>query len=232
MADELSMALTELLRKAQVEQDVEFLREGVRVLTQALLELEVTQHVGAERHERTPERRGQRNGYRERQWDRRVGRLALQVPRVRDGSYYPSRLEPRRRAERALVAVVPEAYVQGISTRRVDELVQALGLAGMSKSQVSVLCAELDGEVERFRSRPLTAAYPYVWLDATFVKVRREGRVVSAALVLATGVNARRGLREVLGLDLGPSEDGAFWLSFLRRLVARGLSGVYLYTNE
>src|SRR5262249_7371617 len=161
------------------------------------MELEVTQHVGAKRHERTAQRLGQRTGYRERQWDTRVGTLGLQVPRVRDGSYFPALLEPRRRAERALVAVVQEAEVQGGSTRRVDELVQALGLHGLSKSQVSVLCAELDAEVERFRSRPLSDAYPCVWLDATFVKVRHAGRVVSAAVVLATGVNATTGLREV-----------------------------------
>ena len=147
MADEMTMALLELLRKAGVERDLDFLREGVRVLAEAVMEAEVTQHLGAAPHERTPERTGQRNGYRERQWDTRVGSIQLQVPRVRDGSYFPSLLEPRRRAERALVAVVQEAYVQGVSTRRVDDLVQALGLTGMSKSQVSRLCAELDDEV-------------------------------------------------------------------------------------
>jgi transposase-like protein len=232
MADDLRMALQDVLRKAQLEGNVDFLREGAQVLAQALMELEVPQHVGAERQARSPERTGQRNGYRERQWDTRVGTLDLGVPRVRDGSYFPALLEPRRRAERALVAVVQEAYVQGVSTRRVDELVQALGLQGVSKSQVSVLCQELDGEVERFRTRPLTALYPYVWLDATFVKVRQDGRVVSAAVVLATGVNATTGLREVLGLDVGPSEDGAFWLGFLRSLVARGLSGVLLVISD
>jgi putative transposase len=231
MADELRMALLELLRKAELEQDADFLREGVRVLSQALLELEVTQHVGAERHERTAERTGQRNGYRERTWDTRVGSLELQVPRVRDGSFYPSLLEPRKRAERALVAVVQEAYVQGVSTRRVDDLVQALGLQGISKSQVSRLCSELDTEVERFRARKLEGPYPYVWLDATFVKVRDQGRVVSMAVVLGIGVRAS-GEREVLGLDVGPSEDGAFWLQFLRALVARGLSGVQLVISD
>jgi putative transposase len=232
MADDLRMALQDVLRKAQLEGDVDFLREGAQVLAQALMELEVTQHVGAERHVRTPQRTGQRNGYRERQWDTRVGTLDLRVPRVRDGSYFPALLEPRRRAERALVAVVQEAYVQGVSTRRVDALVHALGLQGVSKSQVSVLCAELDGEVERFRQRPLTDPYPYVWLDATFVKVRQDGRVVSAAVVLATGVNATTGLREVLGLDVGASEAGAFWLGFLRSLVARGLAGVQLVISD
>jgi putative transposase len=188
--------------------------------------------VGAKRHERTAERTGQRNGYRERQWDTRVGTIGIQVPRVRDGSYFPALLEPRRRAERALVAVVQEAYVQGVSTRRVDDLVQALGLQGISKSQVSVLCAELDAQVEAFRSRPLTERYPYVWLDATFIKARQAGRVVSLAVVIAIGVNAQTGLREVLGVDSGPSEDGAFWLGFLRSLLARGLAGVQLVVSD
>jgi putative transposase len=231
MADDLRMALRELLRKAELDGDADFLREGVRVLSQALLELEVTQHIGAERHERTAERTGQRNGYRERSWDTRVGTIELQVPRVRDGSFYPALLEPRKRAERALVAVVQEAYVQGVSTRRVDELVQALGIGGISKSQVSRLCQALDAEVERFRTRRLEGPYPYVWLDATFVKVRDGGRVVSMAVVIAIGVRAT-GEREVLGLDAGPSEDGAFWLQFLRGLVARGLGGVKLVISD
>ena len=231
MADELRMALAELLRKAELERDADFLREGVRVLSQALMELEVAQHVGAERHERTPERTGQRNGYRDRTWDTRVGSLELRVPRVRDGSFFPSLLEPRKRAERALVAVVQEAYVQGVSTRRVDDLVQALGLQGISKSQVSRLCAELDAEVERFRTRRLEGPYPYVWLDATFLKVRDQGRVVSMAVVIAIGASAA-GQREVLGLDVGPSEDGAFWLQFLRSLVARGLAGTQLVISD
>jgi transposase-like protein len=231
MADDLRMALQGLLRKAELAGDAEFLREGVRVLAQALMELEVSQQLGAERHERTAERTGYRNGYRERQWDTRVGTLELQVPRVRDGSFFPALLEPRKRAERALVAVVQEAYVQGVSTRRVDELVQALGLQGLSKRQVSRLCQALDAEVERFRTRRLEGPYPYVWLDATFVKVREHGRVVSMAVVIAMAVRAT-GEREVLGLDVGPSEDGAFWLQFLRGLVARGLTGVQLVVSD
>jgi transposase-like protein len=231
MADELRMALLELLRKADLERDADFLREGVRALARELMELEVTQHVGAERYERAAERTGQRNGYRERAWDTRVGTLELRVPRVHDGSFFPSLLEPRKRAERALVAVVQEAYVQGVSTRRVDEQVRALGLEGVSKSQVSRLCRELDAEVERFRTRRLDGPYPYVWLDATFVKVRQGGRVVSMAVVIAIGVRSS-GEREVLGLDVGPSEDGAFWLQFLRGLVARGLGGVQLVTSD
>jgi transposase-like protein len=207
------------------------LREGVRVLAEAIMDLEVEQHLGAGRHERTPERDGHRNGYRERAWDTRVGTIALRVPRVRDGSYFPALLEPRTRGERALVAVVQEAYVGGVSTRRVDDLVKALGMEGISKSQVSRLCAELDADVERFRSRPLGEPYPYLWLDATFVKVREAGRVVSQAVVVAMGVTAD-GTREILGVDIGPSEDGAFWLGFLRSLVARGLHGVCLVSSD
>jgi transposase-like protein len=233
MADAMSMALDELLRKVQLSEDVDFLREGVRALAQALMEVEVSQHVEADRYERTVERTGERNGHRQRRWDTRVGSIHLQVPRVRDGSYFPSLLEPRRRAERALVAVVQEAYVAGVSTRRVDELVQTLGLAGISKSQVSVLCQELDTEVERFRSRPLSgASYPYLWLDATFLKGRQQGRVVAQAVVIAIGLTATTGQREVLGLDVGPSEDGAFWLAFLRGLVARGLAQVQLVVSD
>ncbi len=231
MADELRMALLELLRKAELDESADFLRDGVRALAHELIELEVTQHVGAERYERTAERVGQRNGYRERTWDTRVGTLELRVPRVRDGSFYPALLEPRKRAERARAAVVQEAYVQGVSTRRVDDLVRALGMEGVSKSQVSRLCRELDAEVERFRTRRLEGPYPYAWLDATFVKVREGGRVISMAVVIAIGVRAT-GEREVLGLDVGPSADGAFWLQFLRGLVARGLSGVQLVTSD
>jgi putative transposase len=227
----VSMALAELVRKAEQDGDVDFLREGVRVLSQALMEVEVGQQLGAERYERSAERAGYRNGYREREWDTRVGTIGLRVPRVREGGYVPSWLEPRKRAEQALVATVREAYVQGGSTRKVDDLVKALGLDGISKSQVSRLCAALDEEVERFRTRRLEGAYPYLWLDATFVKVRDGGRVVSQAVVIAIGVNAD-GQREVLGLDVGPSEDGAFWLRFLRGLVARGLRGVQLVSSD
>ncbi|MBV9543512.1 MAG: IS256 family transposase, partial [Chloroflexi bacterium] len=230
MADELRMALAEVLRKAGVEQ-ADFLREGVRVLAEELMEMELAEHVGAERHERSPERTGYRNGYRERPWDTRVGSIELKVPRVRDGSFFPSLLEPRRRAERALVAVVQEAYLQGVSTRRVDDLVQALGMQGISKSQVSRMCAELDKEVERFRTRKLEGPYPYVWLDGTFVKVRENGRVVSQAIVIAIAVTTS-GEREVLGMDVGPSESGAFWLAFLRDLTARGLNGVKLVISD
>jgi putative transposase len=232
VADELRIGLSELLRKAIIDRDADFLKEGVRVLSEALMEMEVQEHVGAGRHERSPSRTGQRNGYRERSWDTRVGTVELKVPRVRDSSYFPSLLEPRRKAEKALAAVVQEAYVHGVSTRKVDELVKALGMRGISKSRVSELCGELDEEVERFRSRPLEGPYPYVWVDATYLKARQHGRVASTAVVIAVGVNGQSGEREVLGLDVGPSEDGAFWSSFLRTLVARGLSGVRLATSD
>jgi putative transposase len=232
MADELRIGLAQLLRKAQVQGDADFLKEGVRALSQAIMEMEVEEHIGAARHERSPGRVGQRNGYRQRLWDTRVGAVELKVPRVRDSSYFPSLLEPRRRAERALSAVVQEAYVHGVSTRKVDELVKALGMGGISKSRVSELCEELDEEVERFRDRPLEGTYPYVWVDATYVKARQDGRVASVAVVIAVGVKGETGEREVLGLDVGPSEDGAFWTAFLRSLVARGLSGVRLVTSD
>src|ERR671928_923759 len=231
VAEDLRMALQELLRKAELSGDVDFLREGVRVLAQEVMEIEVAQHLGAERYERAVERTGERNGYRDRSWDTRVGSIELRVPRVRDGGYYPALLEPRRRGERALVAVVQEAYVNGLSTRRVDDLVKALGMTGISKSQVSRLCQALDVEVERFRTRRLEGSYAYCQFDATFVKVRQEHRVVSMAVVIAVGVN-QDGQREVLGLDVGPSEDGAFWHAFLRSLVARGLAGVKLVTSD
>lgn len=227
----IKMAFLKLLRKAGMEGDIDFLREGVRVLAQALIDLEAAEKVGAERHERTPERRNYRNGYRLRRWDTRVGTIRLRIPKLRRGSYFPSLLEPRRRAERALVAVIQEAYIQGVSTRKVDDLVQGLGLAGVSKSKVSRLCQEIDAMVERFRNRPLESRYPYLWLDAVYLKVREDGRVISMALVVAIGVR-EDGQREVLGFDLGPSEDAAFWLAFLRSLVERGLGGVQLVISD
>lgn len=225
------MALRELFRQAQLDQEVDFLREGVRALSQALLELEVSQHLGAERPACPPERTGQRNGYRERQWDRRVGTIPLPVPRVRDGSYFPALLEPRQRAERALVAVIQEAAVHGVSKRRGDEVVPALGLQGISKSQVSRLSEKLDAQVERCPLRRLVPPYPDVWLEATSVKVRQEGRVSAMAVVVAIGVTAS-GEREVLGLEVEPSQEGAFWVPFLRGFLPRGLSGVQLVISD
>ncbi len=226
------MDVLELLRKEASDADLDFLREGLRVLMQAVMEAEVLSKTGAERGERSPDRLTHRNGYRARPWDTRVGTLELQIPKVREGSYFPSLLEPRRRSERALLAVIQQAYVEGVSTRRVEDLIQALGCDGISKSQVSRICQELDGVVQSFLGRPLDCGpYRYLWLDALTQKVREDGRIVNVSVVVATAVN-REGKREVLGIDVGTSEDGAFWLSFLRSLVARGLSGVQLVTSD
>jgi putative transposase len=225
------MELLELVSKAEAG-DVDFLREGVRVLAQALMEAEVSAQIGAEHGERTLDRVTHRNGYRLRDWDTRAGTIELAIPRVRQGSYLPSILEPRRRAERALTAVVAQCYVEGVSTRRVDDVARAMGLDGISKSQVSRMCAELDEVVAAWRNRPLDARpYAFVWLDALVVKVREGGRVANTAALVATGVNGD-GHREVLGLDVGAAEDGAAWTAFLRSLVARGLAGVKLVVSD
>jgi putative transposase len=225
------MELLELVSKAEGG-DVDFLREGVRVLAQALMEAEVSAQIGAEHGQRVPDRVTHRNGYRPRDWDTRVGTIELAVPRVRSGSFLPSILEPRRRAERALTAVVAQCYVEGVSTRRVDDIARAMGIDGISKSQVSRLCAELDEVVAAWRNRPLDAGpYAFVWLDALVVKVREGGRVANTAALVATGVNAD-GYREILGLDIGAAEDGAAWTAFLRSLVARGLGGVKLVVSD
>jgi len=221
------MDLTAFVGKLLEEQDGDVLREGVRVLAQALMETEVTARVGADRHERSEDRTAYRNGSRVRSWDTRVGTVDLAIPKVRPGAYFPSLLQPRRRAEQALLTVVQAAYVHGVSTRKVDDLVKALGLDGISKSEVSRICADLDPGVEAFRTRPLTTEYPYGWLDATYHKVRIDGRVVSQATVVAMGVT-RDGERQMLGGDVGASEDRRFWTAFLRSLVQRGLAGVRL----
>lgn len=231
MTADFRMALLELLRQYQGQPEGDTLREGLRWLAQQLMEAEVGELIGAARYERAPCRATYRNGYRPRRWDTRVGTVELQIPKLRRGSYFPSLLEPRRRAERALLAVVQEAYVHGVSTRKVEELVQALGMVGLSKSEVSRICAELDERMEGFRSRPLEGEYPYVWLDAKGVKVRQEGRVVNMAAVIAVGVR-ETGEREVLGFDVGAAETYEFWLEFLRSLVARGLKGVRLVTSD
>ena len=226
------MDLLELVRNQAEDADLDFLREAMGVLVQAIMEAEVAVRSGAEHGERSPGRLTQRNGYRPRPWDTRVGTLELQIPPVREGSYFPTLLEPRRRSERALLAVVQQAYVEGVSTRKVDALVKSLGCEGISKSQVSRICQELDQVVESFLGRPLDGGpYPCLWLDALTQKVREEGRIVNASVVVATAVNTG-GKREILGMDVGTSEDGAFWLAFLRSLVARGLSGVQLVTSD
>lgn len=233
MAD-ASMNLLETLRKVGADGDVDLLREGVRVLASAIMEAEVSELTGAAKGQRDPARRlTHRNGYRQRRWDTRVGSVPLAIPRVRDGSYFPSLLEPRRRAERALLAVVQEAYLGGISTRRVDDLVRALGIDGISKSEVSRMCASLDAEVETFRSRSLAELlFPYLWLDATYLKVREGGRVVSMAMLVAIGV-AASGERRVLGLELATGNDeGSAWPRFVRSLVERGLAGVRLVISD
>jgi len=231
MATVDSMALLELLQKCGMDGDVDFLREATRTLVQALMDAEVSAQIGAERHERSPDRQTQRNGYRQRDWDTRVGTLSLNIPKVRKGTYFPSLLAHRKRSEQALLSVVQEAYVHGVSTRKVDDLVKAMGIDGISKSEVSRMCQDLDVGVKSFRERRFETHYPYVWLDATFPKVREGGRVMSMALVIAIGVK-ETGEREVLGFDLGLSEEGAFWTSFLRSLVQRGLRGVKLCISD
>ena len=227
----LRMTLLELLNKEEQGADPSFLRDGVRLLAQELMDAEVTQLAGAGLHERSENRLTYRNGYRERDWDTRVGTVDLHIPKLRQGTYFPSLLEPRRRHERALLAVVQEAYIHGVSTRAVDSLAEALGLKGISKDQVSRICKELDGQVTAFRTRRLDAEYPYLMLDAPFEKVRENGRVISMAVLIATGVKAT-GEREVVGVDVGPAEDLEFWRAFLRQLVSRGLSGVRLVTSD
>lgn len=224
-----SMALEALLEKTGASPD--FLRETLAFMLQRLMEYEASGLCGAERHERSEERVNQRNGYRERALGTRLGTVELKVPKLRRGSYFPGFLEPRRATEKALVAVVQEAYIQGVSTRSVDELVQAMGISGMSKSQVSRLCQEIDERVGAFLERPLEGASPYLWLDATYIRSREHGRVESQAVVVATAVN-QQGHREVLGLSVGPAESEAFWTEFLRGLVRRGLKGVRLVTSD
>jgi putative transposase len=225
------MDLTSFVGKLLEQDDVDALREGVRILAQAVMETEVSGQIGALPYERSSERTAYRNGYRTRAWDTRVGTIELKIPKVTAGSYFPALLEPRRRAEKALHAVVVEAYVKGVSTRKVDDLVKALGIDGISKSEVSRLCKVLDQEVEAFRSRPIDEECPYVILDATFHKTRELDRVVSVACVVAVGVTIE-GERRVLGVDCGPSEDEAFWTRFLRSLVKRGLKGVRLVVSD
>ena len=227
-----SMDLLELLRKRGMDGDVDFLREALQVLVEGIMDAEVSAQIGAQHGERSPERVTHRNGYRSRDWDTRVGTMELRIPKLREGSYFPSLLEPRRRSEKALLAVIQQAYVEGVSTRRVDDLVKSLGCDGISKSQVSRICRDLDQVVENFLGRPLDGGpYPYVWLDALTQKVREGGRIVNVSVVVATGVTGA-GQREILGMDVGASEDGAFWLSFLRSLNARGLSGVELVISD
>ena len=218
------MALLDLITNTQ---DRDFVRDLLGFAAERLMEIEVEGRTGAAKGERSPERLAQRNGYRSRRWDTRLGEIELKIPKLRKGSYFPAFLEPRRTAERALAAVIQEAYVQGISTRAVDDLVQAMGLSGLSKSEVSRLCGELDEKVEAFLERPIEGEWPYLWIDATYLKTREAGRVVSTAVIIATAVNTD-GRREVLGMATGASEAEPFWTAFLRSLTHRGLRSVKL----
>jgi putative transposase len=225
------MTIEEVVRKVLLDEHADVIREAVRAVAAELMELEVSELIGADHGERRPEDRAtHRNGYRTRRWDTRAGEIELQIPKIRQGSYFPSILEPRRRSEQALLAVVQQAYVCGVSTRRVDQLVESLGLR-ISKSEVSRVCGALDEHVQAFRTRPLEGRYPYVFLDAKVEKVRDGGRVVNKALVIAHGVH-ETGRREILGLDVGEAETEAFWTEFLRDLVKRGLVGVQLAISD
>jgi putative transposase len=223
-----TIALTELAEKGA---DVDVLRQMVQFMAQKLMEIDVEGRCGAGYDEKSADRINSRNGYRDRTWETRAGTVELKVPKLRTGSYFPEFLEPRRTAEKALAAVIQEAYVHGVSTRSVDDLVKALGMSGVSKSQVSRLCGELDERVGAFLNRPIEGDWPYLWIDATYVKTREAGRIVSVAVIVAVAVNTN-GQREVLGLQAGPSEAETFWTNFLRSLTRRGLRGVKLVISD
>ncbi|WP_237478176.1 IS256 family transposase [Lichenibacterium dinghuense] len=227
MTDDTLPLLDALLKRGGGD----FMKELAEEVLGRLMAFDVEGQIGAGRYERNEERTTQRNGYRHRAFDTRLGTLDLKIPKLRKGSYFPGFLEPRRTTEQALVAVIQEAWIQGVSTRKVDDLVQAMGLSGISKSQVSELCKGIDARVNSFLERPIEGEWTYLWLDATYLKVRENGRIVSVAAIIATGVNTD-GRREILGLGLGPSEAATFWLGFLRGLEKRGLKGVKLVISD
>ncbi len=222
------MTLQALLENSS---DADLLREMIGFTAARLMALEVEELAGAGHGERSPDRITHRNGYRDRVWETRAGTVELKIPKLRKGSYFPGFLEPRRIAEKALTAVIQEAYIKDVSTRSVDDLVQAMGMSGISKSQVSRLCGEIDGKIRDFLDRPLEGDWPYLWLDATYVKMREAGRIVSVAVTIAVAVNDQ-GRREVLGMAVGASEAETFWTDFLRSLARRGLRGVKLVISD
>ena len=227
MTDDTMPFLDALLKRGGGD----FMKQLAEEVLGRLMAYDIEGRIGAARYERNDERTTQRNGYRERAFDTRLGTLDLKIPKLRKGSYFPGFLEPRRTTEQALVAVIQEAWIQGVSTRKVDDLVQAMGVEGISKSQVSDLCKGIDARVSSFLDRPIEGEWTYLWLDATYLKVREDGRIVSIAAIIATGVNTD-GRREILGLGLGPSEAAVFWLGFLRGLEKRGLKGVRLVISD
>jgi putative transposase len=230
MTPKESMARLDEIFKVFKQKDADFQRQALEKMYNILMEEESQKKIGAGRYERSEERTNWRNGYRERPLDTTVGTLNLQIPKLRQGSYYPEILEPRRMVDQALVNVIQEAYIHGVSTRKVDSVVESLGLS-VDKSAVARMCKELDAVITQFKDRPLEKKYPYLWLDATFPKVREDHRVQNMALVVAIGVT-HEGDREVLGFDVGISEDRSFWELFLRRLVERGLKGVKLVISD
>ena len=228
MTTKANIALAELAEKGA---EPDLLREMIQYVAQRMMEMDAEGVCAAAYAERSPERLNSRNGYRDRMWETRAGSVDLKIPKLRKGSYFPGFLEPRRTAEKALAAVIQEAYIQGVSTRSVDELVKTMGMTGISKSQVSRLCTEIDERVNAFLERPIEGDWPYLWIDATYLKVRQAGRIVSVAAIIAVAVNTD-GVREILGMAIGPSEAEPFWSGFLRSLTRRGLRGVKLVISD